>query len=630
VAFSASAYSKDDPDREGVVQILRRLYPDSPILICADANKDPTQEESGITEAKKAVSAVTNCSFVCPTFQKGRDKNGKPYKDFNDLMITEGKEAVKEQIENNTEQKKIIEPSELSQQEDNSQEEECSEEGGDDLAEKARVTARRKAISGSSQTEIVKAILKQYPALKDQAEDIASKALSWVERHKTGCVVIDKGIPKTITDMKALDARFAQLEAPGQPCVIIHRADAQPITSKDFNQRLSGDVVLTGVDKKGQPKYVPASTFWTGNTNKYIYKNIVFTNQPAGNDTYNLFTGFGLKQKNGKCNKILDHIKEVICTGDEVNNTAFIKLLAWQIQNIGKPSRIITVLKSKAHQTGKGTLLERILAPIYGNAGFTTSDLGQIITRFNDTIRGKSFIFLDEALFAGDLQAADAIKGLATATRTGIEAKGIPTVQFPIAVNLFLTTNHDNAAHVEEADARYWIIEVSPHRAKDSVYFGELYAEIDSGGCAAFMYHLLNLDVKYFVPSRDVPIDNAFKDAMIRNSINPYDARKWLEECCRDEMILGARPVDERSKLPWEIWTKGYEYPNGIFHTAYTEWQKTIRSPVGAKTTQVNKFGELLTKAGLTQRNEGGRLRTLPDPAVCLETVVKMLEKGGK
>jgi hypothetical protein len=441
--------------------------------------------------------------------------------------------------------------------------------------------------------------------------------------NEIGQEVVIGGIPKKVTDMHSLDKRFAQLEAHGQPCVFINRLDAQPISPSDFNRRLSGEVVFVGVNADGHPKYIAANTFWTGNSRKCIYRRIVFTNNEVDNSTYNLFSGFGLKPKQGKCDKILNHIKEVICADDETNNNALLKLLAWQIQNIGQPSRVITALKSTIQQAGKGCLLADILAVIYGNSGFVTSDVGQIITRFNDTIRGKAFVFLDEALFSGDRKAADAIKSLATCTRMGVETKGIPTVQFPIAVNLFLATNHDDAAHIEEADARYWILEVSPHRAGDSKYFKSLYEEINNGGREAFMNYLLNIDVSAFIPSRDIPKDNAAKEAMIRNSINPFDARKWLEECCRAEMILGYKPIDKDSQFPWEIWKADTEFVNGIFYTAYSEWKKTVKSPTAPRPTPANKFGELLNKAGITLRiQDSQRWRKLPKPEDCLKSII--------
>ncbi len=503
------------------------------------------------------------------------------------------------------------------------------------MLDKARANARRRAlIQGQSPETIAKDIRKQYPDIRDQSQKIADNAIEWARGHQRLCKVEVDGIPKTIVDMDFLDSQFAQLEAPGQPCVIIHRSDAQPISTKDFCQRLSGYVVITGVDDKGQTKYKAASAFWSGNTNKFIYKNIVFTNQPVGNDTYNLFTGFGVTPKEGECGKILNHIKEVICAGDEINYDAFIKLLAWQIQNIGEPSRIITALKSKTQQVGKGALLQDTMAVIYGDkAGLATRDIGQIITRFNDTIRGKAFVFLDEALFSGDRKSADAIKSLATTTKQPVESKGIPTVQFPIAVNLFLTTNHDDAAHIEESDARYWILEVSDHRFKDFAYFKELYAEIkDNGGRAAFMFHLLNTDVGTFSPARDVPMNNAAKNDMIRNSINAYDARKWLEACCYSEMLIGHKPSQKIDpSIQWELWREGAEYDNGIFYTAYAEWQRIIKAAVTPRPTPLNLFGQLLNNAGFSQRIESGaRKRKLPNAEICLKTVTEMIDKPRK
>jgi hypothetical protein len=42
---------------------------------------------------------------------------------------------------------------------------------------------------------------------------------------------------------------------------------------------------------------------------------------------------------------------------------------------------------------------------------------------------------------------------------------------------------------------------------------------------------LLTRDVSSFVPWRDCPKNNSAKKDMIRHSVNPYDARKWIEDC---------------------------------------------------------------------------------------------------
>jgi hypothetical protein len=73
-----------------------------------------------------------------------------------------------------------------------------------------------------------------------------------------------------------------------------------------------------------------------------------------------------------------------------------LKLMAWQIQNIGKPSRVITVLKSEEQQVGK-TLLLSLLTRIYGPSGYQPGGLDQVTGRFNDCLRGRAYIFCDES-----------------------------------------------------------------------------------------------------------------------------------------------------------------------------------------------------------------------------------------
>jgi hypothetical protein len=305
-----------------------------------------------------------------------------------------------------------------------------------------------------------------------------------------------------------------------------------PIQDNDLKRRLANEVVLTGHNAE-RPIYRGAFKVWTESASRHAYRKVVFTNEPQAADVYNLYRGLGVEPKPGKCGLILKHIDEVMCAGDKDAAASMVKLAAWQIQNIGKPSRVVVVTKSKNQQAGKGIILGDVMAKMFGPCGFVPSTMDQVVGRFNDAIRGRSYIFLDEVLFAGDRKAADAIKSLSTCTELGIETKNVPIAKCPVAVNLWLASNHDNAAHIEESDARYWVLNVSEHRIGDHAYFAALAKEIESGGREAFAHYLLNVDISNFVPWRDVKQDNAAKRDMIRESVNPYDARKWLEDCCR-------------------------------------------------------------------------------------------------
>jgi len=472
-------------------------------------------------------------------------------------------------------------------------------------------------------------------------------------RDAAAGAVVD-GIEKRITTLEELNDRFALLQAKGKPSVYISRADHMPITQDDLRRRLANEAVLTGVKKNGEPIYVPAYKFFTEHARRHVYRRIAFTGKPVPPDTLNLFKGLGVEPCEGCCDLILAHIRDVICSGDAVASDAMLDLMAWQMQNVGQPCRVVVIMKSTAHQAGKGILLGKTLAPIYGSSGFVPAQVEQVLGRFNDALIGCVYVFLDELLFAGDRRAANAIKSLSTTEIHGIETKGLPIVQYPIGVNLWAATNHDVPAFLEERDLRYWIVEVSESRVDDTAYFAALLKEIENGGREAFAHYLLRRDVSNFVPMRDVPNDNAAKLEIIKGSINPYDARKWLEQCCNNRQLIGCvapaqiydpypgdnaqmgRPIEGGGAIvpsapdqKWREWIEGEEHPFYVFANAYTVWQQSVRSPVKPEPTPFGSLGEVLTSAGFgVRRSYKGSMRTLPDPDVCLANLYQSHRTG--
>jgi hypothetical protein len=119
-----------------------------------------------------------------------------------------------------------------------------------------------------------------------------------------------------------------------------------------------------------------------------------------------------------------------------------------------------------------------------------------------------------------------------------------------------------------------------------------------------------------FVPARDAPKDNAVKQEMIQLSVNPYDARKWLEDCCETGCLIGRRDPDT---LQWVPWVAGEELPFSVLHNAYVEWQKTVKSRVAPEPTPAVVLGKVLTNVGCRSRRtrirnveDASRFRTLP------------------
>ena len=459
-----------------------------------------------------------------------------------------------------------------------------------------------------------------------------------------GSIVIVAGVEKRLVDLSNLNDRFALLQTRRAAAVYISRHDYMPIKEDDFRRRVANEVVQIGVDKAKKPVFEGAYRFWTGHARRHVFKHIAFTSEKLPEDTLNLFRGFGVTPKKGNCDLILKHIYEVICAKDGTANKAMLDLMAWQIQNVGKPSRIIVVMRTEDQQAGKGLLLLEVLYKIYGeDAGLIPSSTDQVLGRFNDALVGVVYVFLDEVMFHGDRKAADSIKTLATTDRYSIEPKGLPIIKVPGGVNLWMATNHPAAAYIEEKDARYWVLEPSGHRIGDHDYFAKVLKEINTGGREAFAHLLLNRDVSKFVPMRDVPKNNAAKREMIKAAINPYDARKWLEECCLTRQLIGCRDYDsdsdwdsplptERQKVAtgWTPWTEGNKFYFSVFSNAYTEWQKTVKSPIRPEPTHISSLGEVLTHAGFgTKRAAKSNFRILPDPDECLAKIYEPKKPDG-
>jgi hypothetical protein len=524
-----------------------------------------------------------------------------------------------------------------------------STEPNDEIA--ARASALRAfLIDGLDARSAEWRIKRQWPKLDDKASAIVSSAQRTAEKWKPGKERMIGGMLKRITSVELLNERFVMVAVPGQASCIAQRSDALFMSRDDFAARLADSVIVTGVDNKGIVQEKDAAKVWLGDCRRRTVTKLVFTSREAGPECFNLWTDFGVPPQAGRCDLIYQHIKDVICAGREIEYKAFLDLLAWQMQNIGKASRIIVVLYSKDQQVGKGVLLEKILPEIFGLLhGAFTAEYEHIFGRFNDFIRGKAYVGLDEACFAGDRKAADKIKSTAASETSSIEAKGLPKIQCPVGVNIYLATNHEHAAHVEQHDMRYWILKVSSHRKNDVAYWAALFKEIEEGGVAAFLHDLLARDVSNFNPQRDTPRDNEEHRANQRAS-DPANPALWLLDCLDNGLWLGSEKwegqyaSEKREGQRKRVWTekKGQkaalmptdtecntEVLPAFLESSYRAWAATRGKHVQA--TGTADFWKLLTEFGITANKGGGgkRYRTIPTEEEMRTKIMMHLGEGG-
>jgi hypothetical protein len=439
-----------------------------------------------------------------------------------------------------------------------------------------------------------------------------------------------KGMDKLLTTIQELNSEFAVLDLYGAPSTYVSRKDYLPITDADLGRRLANKVVLSG-EYEGRPIYTQAFDALKGNAHRHTYTEIKFTNSVVSTNVFNLYKGIGVTPKSGPVDLIIKHIVEVLCSGNQTQADDFIKLQAWQLQNIGKPSRTMVLFKSKHQQVGKGLYLD-FMVRLYGSSAIKPAAMEQITGRFNDIMRGASFVFLDEVVYGGDHKAAAALKTLSTTADIGIEGKGIPVVKSKIGVNFFLASNDKKAAHIEEADERYWVFDIkTPPR--EPAYYAALAVQMENGGMEAWAHYLLNLDVSKFTPWRDINKNNEAKKAMIVESTNPYDMVKWLEDCCTFGKIYGMKAGKNEDgeydpNDPWEDWTAGQVILNSTLKHAYMTWQKDIRSRAAPEQPGPKEFGSTLIKYGLAKKLLKSKTVSANLLPSC-EEVLRLLSSGG-
>lgn len=88
----------NDGNLRAVAEAVRKLHPDSDIVIVADNDQWGTKNgqpyNSGLDHANKASQSVSGCSFIYPSF---KDLSSKP-SDFNDLFLLEGRDITLSQL----------------------------------------------------------------------------------------------------------------------------------------------------------------------------------------------------------------------------------------------------------------------------------------------------------------------------------------------------------------------------------------------------------------------------------------------------------------------------------------------------------------------------------------------------
>lgn len=334
------------------------------------------------------------------------------------------------------------------------------------------------------------------------------------------------------------------------------------LSRKDFSLKLANLFVKVD-DGRGGKKKVYVEKFWLSHPHREE-REIIFDPKALPGITvpgkHNLWGGFAVlpKKPTGRHRRLLRHVHQVICQGNKHKFNYLIRWLAWAVQNPDKNPETVIVLKSARQGTGK-TTLNAWMCRIFGDHARIISDKDRLFDRFNSDLETAVFVDADEMLWAGDRGTADKLKSLITGGTITLEVKHGARWAVPNRLHIIMTTNHDHAVQAGVQDRRFFVLEVSAHKAQDASWFNPLYADFDNGGVEEFLWFLLKVNLKGWHP-RQLPKTS---ESIEQQRFSADSITQWAQACIDADQIVGFFP-DGVGYYPL-----GQLLPSNVLYAAY-------------------------------------------------------------
>lgn len=295
----------------------------------------------------------------------------------------------------------------------------------------------------------------------------------------------------------------------------------------------------------------PFGEVWAKSEHRLFYDGVTF--EPLGpavtaDNKLNLWRGFGVEPHEGDWHLMRRHIFEVLAAGDKEGAEYITNWIGWGFQNPGTPAGVALVFRG-GQGIGKG-VTARAVKTCYGQHGFQTTKIEQILGRFNAPLQDCCLLYLNEAHVPRDSDRLGTFKGYITEPTIAIERKGVDIDdEWPNCLHVIIDGNGDQIAPVESDDRRSSVFEVSEHRKNDVAYFNALYAELSNGGLAAMLHDLQKIDLGHWRPFP------AFRNAAHtrQKALGLRPAEVLMERLLQDQCLPGSnkkRPNFSRSHNP--------------------------------------------------------------------------------
>ena len=275
-------------------------------------------------------------------------------------------------------------------------------------------------------------------------------------------------------------------------------------TASDFITYYQNQTMEMTVAGKDGPKVVsvPVGKWWLTHPQRRSYERVIFAPGREFPGSYNLWTGFAVDPRPGKCELYLNHIRDNICSGNEEHYRYVLGWMACAVQRPGEQGHTAIVLQG-SRGAGKGVFASNFGA-LFGRHFMAVTHGDHLVGKFNSHLRDCVLLFGDEAFYAGDKKHEGMLKVLITESVLMTEKKGVDASPGRNYTHVILASNDEWVIPAGENERRFFMMRVSDNQRQNTAYFAAIDREMSNGGHEALLHFLMHYDLRGF-NVRDVP-----------------------------------------------------------------------------------------------------------------------------
>ena len=242
---------------------------------------------------------------------------------------------------------------------------------------------------------------------------------------------------------------------------------------KEAEENVKIDITVQSTDGPKTMR-VLAAKHWLQHANRAEFEEAKFApGRLLPRHIFNMWHGWPVGWANGRPRRMLEHMLHHMCDGDQ---KVLDWVLGWLAHAVQNPDETITTALVLAGPQGSGkNVFVKLLFELFEPHTLMCTQSGQLVGNFNAHLMDKTFVFANEAFFAGNKKEANVLKSLVTDETMMVEPKGVDAFQVRKYFRLILASNEARVVDLEIDDRRYCVLNVDAQEWNNNRgYFGEL------------------------------------------------------------------------------------------------------------------------------------------------------------